>query len=140
MKRIESILIGSVVALAVWSCASMNHASSREGEFENLQLFPKNIARADLIARMKIFSRSLGVHCNFCHEGEEGALDFASDAKDEKRNARVMMRMTRAINEEYISKVEGHGTVVDCYTCHRGHTVPEGHLPDQPAAPHQEQH
>ena len=47
---------------------------------KNLQVFPKDIPRPQLIANMKLFSQSLGVRCTHCHVGEEGKLDFPSDA------------------------------------------------------------
>jgi hypothetical protein len=50
---------------------------------KNLQVFPKDTPRPQLIASMRFFSQSLGVRCTYCHAGEEGTLDFASDAKKE---------------------------------------------------------
>ena len=128
MKRIETAVIGIGMALLVWRCASTGIAK-HEGEFENLRVIRKDIPREELIRTMRGYSRALGVRCNFCHEGEEGAMDFASDAKDEKRNARVMIEMTRAINQQYLSRVEGHGLVVECATCHRGKVTPETQMP-----------
>jgi len=57
--------------------------------------------------------------CNFCHV--QG--DRASDEKPEKVTARMMIVMVNDIN----SKMSGASlkTVVTCYTCHRGKTMPE---------------
>src|SRR5690349_23794173 len=72
--------------------------------FKNLQVFPKDIARPQLIANMKFFSQSLGVRCTFCHVGVEGqplsTYDFASDTKKEKSTARKMLAMVHRINQQ----------------------------------------
>ena len=97
--------------------------------FHNLQVLPQNIPRAELIEIMKGFSRGLGVRCQYCHvqtatEPKE-QFDFPSDAKREKLNARVMMRMTQKINADYIPNVAEAHTVVTCWTCHRGEVQPD---------------
>lgn len=114
--------------------------------FQNLQVLPDDIPRQELIDTMKGFTRALGVRCNHCHVGEGDDLstyDFPSDAKREKRSARVMVEMVRAINGEFLPRLEhdhaGHGeghshapghaeapaaARVTCMTCHRGHSVP----------------
>ena len=97
--------------------------------FHNLQVLPQNIPRAELIEIMKSFTRALGVRCQYCHvqtaTAPDEQFDFASDAKREKANARVMMRMTQKINADYIPKVAEAHTVVTCWTCHRGEVVPD---------------
>jgi hypothetical protein len=123
-------------------------AAAANPEFKNLQIFPKDIPRDELIAAMRSFTRALGVRCNHCHvvtatEPKE-VLDFPSDAKEEKRVARVMLQMTQQINGAWMNRVEqaeGHapaagGTTemrVMCWTCHRGKTEPE--MPPPPAPP-----
>lgn len=96
-------------------------------EFKNLMVFPKDISKDELIANMKNFSISLGVRCNFCHVGEEGAplssFDFPSDEKPTKNTARIMLRMKKEINDTFLKQIqhhEGGGIQVDCSTCHRG--------------------
>lgn len=109
---------------------------------QNLQVLPRDIPRDQLIAIMRTFTRSLGVRCNHCHvvaasEPKE-VLDFPSDAKEEKRVARVMIQMTQQINGAWMERVEAaeHGTEphaaaepaeqrVGCWTCHRGQREPE---------------
>jgi len=56
--------------------------------------------------------------CSFCH----GGSDYASDARPEKRVARVMLLMTRHLNSDWTKHLAGAG--VTCYTCHRGQPVP----------------
>jgi tetratricopeptide (TPR) repeat protein len=93
--------------------------------FKNLEILPKDIPKAELVSVMREFSGALGVRCNHCHVGEnistlEG-FDFASDDKEPKRVARVMMSMVREINKELVPKAEIKDAVqVRCVTCHRG--------------------
>ena len=122
-------------------------AAAPQSQFKNLQVFPKDIPRDDLIAAMRGFTRGLGVKCNHCHvvtatEPKE-VLDFPNDAKEEKRVARVMIQMVSQINGTWLPRVEAaegeHVTAeeietrVSCWTCHRGKTEPE--LPPPPPPP-----
>ena len=95
---------------------------------KNLQVFPKDIARADLISNMKFFAQSLGVRCTFCHVGTEGqplsTFDFASDAKKEKLTARKMLVMVHRINEQDFGVKDFANVKVTCFTCHRGSIHP----------------
>ena len=96
--------------------------------FKNLQVFPKDITRDQLIGNMKFFAQSLGVRCIHCHVGEEGkplsTFDFASDAKKEKLIARKMLAMVHRINEQEFGVKDFKDVKVTCYTCHRGSTKP----------------
>jgi predicted trehalose synthase len=125
--------------------------ATAQSQFKNLQVFPPDIQKDELIAAMRVFTRSLGARCNECHvvtatEPKE-VLDFPSDAKEEKRVARVMLRMTHELNTTWMNRVEaaeGHAEApkamsvqeavtsgrVSCWTCHRGKTEPE--LPPPP--------
>ena len=122
-------------------------AAQPQSQFKNLQVFPRDIPRDQLIAAMRGFTRGLGVRCNHCHvvtatEPKE-ELDFASDAKEEKKVARVMIQMVAQINGTWVPRAEaaeGHAeehaaeenpTRVSCWTCHRGKVEPE--LPPAPA-------
>lgn len=103
---------------------------------KNLKILPKNISHDDLMKVMHGFAGSLGVKCNFCHAAgaDPHHLDFASDAKPQKRIARTMMRMTGAINKKYLAKVDvpeakPEQTHVTCGTCHRGHDIPVVFVP-----------
>lgn len=96
--------------------------------FKNLQVFPKDIARPQLIANMKFFAQSLGVRCTFCHVGVEGqplsTYDFASDAKKEKLTARKMLAMVHRINQQDFGITDPNSAKVTCFTCHRGSQRP----------------
>ena len=103
---------------------------------KNLQVFPKDTPRPQLIANMKLFSQSLGVRCTFCHVGEEGHLDFASDGKKEKLIARKMLVMTHRINEQDFGVKDFANVKVTCFTCHRGSAHPLAMPPaDAPVPP-----
>jgi len=96
--------------------------------FKNLQVFPKDISRADLLANMKLFAQSLGVRCTYCHVGEEGkplsTFDFASDAKEKKKIARDMLRMAHRLNTDLPGITGDPSARITCFTCHRGSTKP----------------
>lgn len=104
----------------------------------NLQVLPKDIAKPDLVQVMRRFTGALGVRCEFCHVGEGNDLtkfDFASDDRRQKRNARLMLRMTTDINTKLTDVPEPRpaGTpAVTCYTCHRGETKPQTMRPQPP--------
>jgi hypothetical protein len=107
--------------------------------FKNLQVFPKDIARPQLISNMKFFAQSLGVRCTFCHVGQEGqplsTYDFASDAKLEKQTARAMLVMVHKINKDEFAVTDFSKVKVTCFTCHRGATHPLTAPPADAAAP-----
>ena len=100
-------------------------------EFTNLQVLPKNTSKQQLIATMRSFAIGLGVRCEFCHVGEPGqplsTFDFASDDKDTKKTARIMMRMVQKINNEHLAAIPDRSESpirVKCVTCHRGQSQP----------------
>jgi hypothetical protein len=140
MSRKTFVLAAAFVLAA---CAAMQQQKSQiradEGVFHNLQVFPQNITHDELIAAMRGFARGLGVRCDHCHvanpPGSAEEFDFPNDAKPEKKAAREMLRMVRAVNADYLSKVNPHKQDVTCWTCHRGQTVPAqpGTEPQRPA-------
>ena len=109
---------------------------------QNLQILPKDIPRAELLATMRGFTAGLGVMCNYCHvqEGQGGRNDFATDEKQPKKTARVMMTMMAHVNDTLatgIGKSAADITKVQCGTCHRGEAIPKytPPPPPPPAAP-----
>jgi photosynthetic reaction center cytochrome c subunit len=108
-------------------------------EFTNLELLPKDISKEQLVKVMQAFTKGLGVRCHYCHVGEEGAalstFDFASDEKNHKKIARLMVQMVTDINERHLPKLEHiahqhdgekhEAPRVECITCHRGETKPK---------------
>lgn len=98
---------------------------------KNLQVLPATMSRQEVVNVMRGFTQALGVRCPYCHVGEEGAplntFDFASDDKPTKATARLMIKMSRDLNTNYLAAVgtkpAGEARVT-CYTCHRGEAKP----------------
>jgi hypothetical protein len=97
----------------------------------NLQVYPKDIARPELIATMQGFVQQLGVlqqgGCAFCHTGQGPQADYASDNNPKKIVARKMILMSREIGAklpEVTGKAAADLTRLRCATCHRGAPVP----------------
>jgi hypothetical protein len=86
---------------------------------------------------MRLFARSLGVHCDHCHEEVGDNVDWPSDKKDAKNAARTMLKMVHEINSNYMAKTEPlpgekSGAKVNCWTCHRGEKEPaQGPPPEE---------
>ena len=103
----------------------------------NLQVLPKDTPRAQVIPVMQQFTMGLGVMCDHCHVPQAGAqpgangqipMDFALDDKQEKKTARVMMKMVMDINARLgseLGKPAANVVQVQCITCHRGNVVPK---------------
>ncbi len=144
-NTMRGIALLAVILIAACTAISQQKAQTAGAdnlEFHNLRVLPPNITHDELIATMRGFARGLGVKCNHCHvanpSGSKEEFDYPNDAKPEKRAARVMLRMVRTINAQYVSKVNEDGQTVGCVTCHRGHTVPEitlAPLPPRPPEP-----
>jgi photosynthetic reaction center cytochrome c subunit len=86
---------------------------------ENLQVLHGIHSKAQLLNVMRGFSEALGVQCDFCHNTD----NFASDAKMPKRMARIMIKMVRNIDENYLN--QPMMKKVTCFTCHRGQEIPK---------------
>ena len=93
--------------------------------FENLELLPADISKKELTDIMGGFTRALGVGCKHCHVVGK-TPGFASDEKEPKKVARVMMLLTKEINDNFLPKT-GRDPVlrVKCVTCHRGQLKPD---------------
>ena len=93
-------------------------------KFTNLKILPRDISKQELLGIMRGFSFSTGMRCEHCHASQadpKAGLDFASDAKDTKRTARVMMQMVEVINRDHLSRIGKPAPFqVECATCHRG--------------------
>jgi hypothetical protein len=107
----------------------------------NLQVFPKDMARPQLLQVMQAFNAALGVTCAHCHQfvGPNDPMnDFASDAKPAKNVARAMVRLVREINpmvqKSVASKPADQVAAVNCGVCHRGAAIPVV-APGTPGAP-----
>jgi Photosynthetic reaction centre cytochrome C subunit len=96
-------------------------------KFTNLQYFPKDISKDELMNTMRGFSFSLGVRCDYCHAGKDGGkMDFPSDEKEPKKTARAMLKMVADINQNYIGKLGKTAPLhVECVTCHHALARPQ---------------
>ena len=127
----KAIMITVVCAAIVFAQTFAQKEQHKEEKPQNLKVLPKDISEEDLHTEMRNYSRALGVRCNYCHEGQkiEGQermkWDFASDKKEDKEVAREMIKMTAALNKNFISKI-GDGSLrqVTCVTCHNGNAHP----------------
>jgi len=121
-----------VLAVALSATLAMPAAAQFPPDHpKNLKVLPMDIPVRALLDTMRNFTGALGVRCNFCHVGKEGepltSYDFAADDKPEKAKARVMMRMVKAIDGEYLTQLPSRSqpaVAVTCMTCHRGVSVP----------------
>ena len=111
-----------------FSLAAPSLAFAQDGP-ENLQYFPTDMTREEIVAEMGHFSFALGVRCQHCHERNPDGrgFDFSSDANPNKEKARVMLFMTDQINRTLASNLAERSNppvVVICKTCHRGSEKP----------------
>src|SRR5258708_9323539 len=104
MSRMSSALaaVGTPLFLAAGAAAQTPApAQQAPPPLTNLQLYPKDIPRPQLIATMQGFVAALGVQasggCGYCHVGTAPQFDFASDANPKKNVARKMILMSRDI-------------------------------------------
>jgi Photosynthetic reaction centre cytochrome C subunit len=123
----------SIVLVMIGLAIALGSAKAPNSGYENLRVLPKDISSKDLQGIMTDdFEDGLGVSCGFCHESAKGGhgLDFASDAKPEKKIARAMMRMTLGLNKKYFQVkhpvLGGTMLTVTCATCHKGQAFPDG--------------
>ena len=99
---------------------------------QNLQHFPKDISREQLVQKMREFSFALGVRCQFCHvDDPKQPMNFALfglDDKPAKVKARAMLKMVDQLNGSMLPALPARAepkVVVECATCHRGLPLPK---------------
>ena len=112
--------------LAVFLLLVIPASAQIPDKFTNLRVLPKDTSKAELQSTMRKFAFALNVRCPYCHaEKEDKTIDFASDDKQAKRTARVMLQMVATINHDYVGKIETSSPVlVECVTCHHGIAQP----------------
>ena len=141
-KALAHFLICSIAWIVAVTVARAQPASPVQTGPKNLTVLPKNWTGSQVLALMQTFNESLGVQCSYCHAADPKApapaagrpptLDYASDLKDEKENARRMIRMVMALNADSLKGLGDQFVVekVTCYTCHRGTETPARIPPD----------
>jgi len=104
----------------------------------NLKALPKDTTGDQVITYMHEYEGALGVECEYCHakNAETKRNDFPSDANPVKDKARLMIKMTEAINAQYVSTLTDPkpANPVTCGTCHRGMSKPTVFVPPPPPA------
>ena len=125
-------LFGIFALCFLWVLPINAQGFSWPDKSENVTVLPETISGEELGNIMRAFTSALGVRCSYCHVGQ-GPLseyDFASDDKPAKEKTRIMMRMTQAINSEYVAEFasleeESEKRIqVTCMTCHRNVAKP----------------
>ena len=114
------------LSLTVFLLVAIQASAQIPDKFTNLQVMPKDISKADLQSTMRKFAFALNVRCPYCHlEKEDKTIDFASDDRQNKRTARIMLQMVATINHDYVNKIgAAPAAQVECVTCHHGITQP----------------
>jgi hypothetical protein len=125
--------IAGLGLLALAGVSSPLHAQNRfpPDSVKNLKVLPATTTPREVVAIMREYTGALGVRCQYCHVGEEGAplqsFDFVSDQKRTKQTARIMMQMVKQINEQTLASLPDRpspAVEVTCLTCHRGVSRP----------------
>ena len=132
-KALRSMRFGALwIALLGILFAAGTATAQVPDKFTNLQVLPKDIPKPELTSMMRGFAFALNVRCNYCHTQKKDGpgMDFASDEKETKKTARVMLQMVAAINHDYIAKLPAETPApatpvqVQCVTCHHGLAQP----------------
>ena len=124
MKRFVVLFFISVFTFAITANAQMAE------KFKNLKVLPKDITKEQLDKIMDSFTEGLGVNCEFCHVRNDDThrMQFDLDKKTAKSKARMMLKMTMAINKKYLSQLSEFSDNIEqvkCITCHRGNKQPK---------------
>ncbi len=104
MKKSFLIVFGCIICVMLFQAFT----TTKDPEFKNLQILPKDISKDDLDSVMHHFAQSLGVKCNFCHvwNNDTKKMDFVTDEKPEKKVARKMMLMAIDLNKNYFAQMK----------------------------------
>ncbi len=106
---IIGILSATIIGIAAYTVSSQLLNSPK-----NLKVLrTKDITIEEAKEYMRLFTLSLGVECEFCHNVD----NYSSDEKKNKLISRDMITMTYALNDGLFKDAKEE---VTCYTCHRG--------------------
>jgi hypothetical protein len=121
LRFVFLLAVLATVALPFW-VGGKEKDMGRGEELTNVEVMDPKMRVADARIYMMTFNEALGVQCRDCHD----LRDFASDKDLEmKLEARRMMKMTKAINDQWFAGKEQ----VSCFTCHGGKLKPATFLP-----------
>lgn len=138
-KTLSKVGLG-IVTLSAIGFFAIQPSIGQEGQapgFQNLQVLPDNIDRERLIGIMRNWEAELGVECEHCHVDfgrNDPRTDMASDEKQPKLVARLMLQnlisFNQALTPDALDKANDDITRVQCGTCHRGEAIPEYEIPE----------
>jgi tetratricopeptide (TPR) repeat protein len=129
VRHTSGRMVASLAILVSFSALSATAAAAQgqfPEKFENLQVFPKDIARDSLQTVMRGFTAALGVRCSFCHVESE-ATPPQPDYKANKKKARFMLKMVQNLNGTVLTELPDRSDPavdVTCATCHHGQSRP----------------
>ena len=120
MARRKLAPVSFVFVLCSLALASAQEPPRQVRPPENAKVLTDLDGRA-IRAEMSRIAAGLGVKCDHCHV--QG--NFASDERSQKRTARRMLEMVKAINGQFFPKhvvKDGESVLgrVTCFTCHQG--------------------
>jgi hypothetical protein len=130
-KWITSFAICVFTFSAAFVAVVQPSVGQEEVEYTNLQLLPEDIDEERLVGIMRSWSGQLGVECDHCHVAygrDDPRNDFASDSKQPKLVARLMLEniiaFNRTLTEEALDKPAAEIERAQCSTCHQGEAIP----------------
>jgi hypothetical protein len=132
MHKKKLTILGSTVIIVALLTQSFNYRfQAPPKKLKNIKAFPASMTYNQVDHEMDVFKVAIGVKCNYCHAPSKEnpqKLDMSSDENPKKEIARTMIRMTRELNEKYMSVVPHSDTTavqeITCNTCHRGAAKP----------------
>jgi photosynthetic reaction center cytochrome c subunit len=125
MFRVHSIAIAASLMFAA-TVVSAQDTRPAETVYKNIKVM-KGVPANQIIQGMHLIKAALGVDCTHCHIEMEWDREDVQPMKDK---ARAMYVMLTEINR---ANFEGK-KVVTCFTCHKGHAIPED-IPAMPVPP-----
>lgn len=130
-KWLSSFAICAVTFSLAFVVVVQPSVGQEEAEYTNLQILPEDIDEERLVGIMRNWGGELGVDCEHCHVAygrNDPRNDFASDSKQPKLVARLMLQnliaFNRTLTEEALAKPADEIERVQCSTCHQGEAIP----------------
>jgi hypothetical protein len=124
-KLITGFIIGTITVTGILA----TKPPQQEEPYTNLKILSKNLTDDQMDHIMHRFCSDLGVTCAYCHIRKKDApypqpMDFASDDKPEKIQARKMLAMSMKLNKKYFNiRIDNKISIkpkIWCFTCHHG--------------------
>ncbi len=88
------------------------------------KVYSQNISeQVDEKEKMKVWSRQLGVTCNYCHNLE----NFKDDSKETYKTSLKHQQVVKILQDQIFNEHDKANLLkvkVDCYMCHRGSDKP----------------